>query len=462
MAKPRSAFDPGDATRRRLLVFGLSSPQPRPCGRRIDQAARPTLALLLTPALLLTATSLLLTAGCTEPSSGGDASSATAHQKASATAATRQQAAARHDEAAPAVPLPPKVTPGDVLPPVPPLPRRLAGPGAAVGAGPQLPAISCARMAPDGTFKVSRHIEVARLGRDVATTLNTPTPRPPDTQGKGAGKPAASKSSTSTGVLELCLFHKWRNREAGENRTHTGRVHHFVAAFPGSDVTSWTADELHRTPETLPADAAWLSAGWASLLPTGLPDRPALAIISARFYDGKLGEEVHYVRKARVLQMHNGRWAWVPWMNRTYKTLDVAHLRTACERGNTPGCRRAAARIAAAESSARKRLKRREARLAGRGHNKVGKDTPDPQSAWIAQGRKMLREGRWKEAIDVALRTEVVCGEAVRDARRIMGRALQIGKVKAELSEPPVNRRPLCEPLVDKAPPRTRKVGQKD
>ncbi len=454
-------------------MFGLSRPQPRRCRQRVAASLRVAPAPLLAPALLLAPApllifGLLLSAGCAEPSSGGPTATASADQKTPGKAGARHHAPKAAGEAAPAVPLPPKVTPGDVLPPVPPLPRRLAGPGAVAGAGPQLPAISCVRMAPDGSFKVSRHIEVARLGRDVATTLNTPTPRPPDKQKPSNKDPsekknaAASKSSTSTGVLELCLFHKWRTREAGENRTHTGRVHHFVAAFPGSDVTSWTADELHRTPETLPADAAWLSAGWASLLPTGLPDRPALAVISGRFYDGKLGEEVHYVRRARVLQMHNGRWAWVPWMNRTYKTLDIEHLRTACERGSTPGCRRAAARIASAQAGATKRLKQREARLGGRGHNKVTNDTPDPQSAWIAQGRKMLREGRWKEAIDVALRAEVVCGEAVSDARRVMGRALQIGKVKAEQSEPPVNRRPLCEPLVDKAPPRTRKIGQKD
>jgi len=414
----------------------------------------------------------LLAVGCND-AGGGDAHPATSSQgsAASPTAAGDKPVAANVAKAAPAVPLPPKVTPGDVLPLPPPLPRRLAGGSGAPGTGPELPIISCARMAPDGTFKLSRRIEVGRLGREVATTLGTPTRRGKDAAPTPAGKAAKAskmrggakkKKPTAAGTLELCLFHKWRAREPGENRTHTGRVHHFVAAFPGSDVTSWTADELTRAPKSLPEDALWLSAGWASILPTGLPDRPAIAIVSGRFYDGKLGEEVHYIRKARMLQRHRGRWAWVPWMSRRYKTLDVEHLRNACKRGGPAGCRRSRARIASAERSAARRLKQRAARLAGRGGSRPGKSAADPQSAWIALGRRVLREGRWKEAIDFALRSEMVCGEAGRDARRIIGRALRIGKVKAELSEPQLNRRPLCEPLPDKAPPRTRKVAQRD
>ena len=399
---------------------------------------------------------VFVVSGCADSASNAG-SGATTTTKGTTQVVTGEKAG----KPAPAVPLPPKVTPGDVLPAPPPLPRRLTGGGGgAAGAAAQLPAVSCARMAPDGTFKLSRLIEVARLGRDVSTTLNTPTKQ----RKKGAANKKTSKKveAARTGTLELCLFHKWRAREPGENRTHTGRVHHFVAAFPGSDVTSWTADELTRTPSSLPEDALWLSAGWAALLPTGLPDRPALAVVSGRFYDGALGEEVHYIRKARVLQMHRGRWAWVPWMSRRYKTLDVEHLRKACKKRGTTGCRRAAARIASAERGAARRLKARASRLAGRASTKVGKGSPDPQSAWVAAGRKILREGRWQEAIDLALRAEVVCGEAGRDARRLIGRALRIGKVKPELSEPPVNRRPLCEPLSDKAPPRTRKVAQRD
>ncbi|MCO4763593.1 MAG: hypothetical protein KC502_18930 [Myxococcales bacterium] len=346
-----------------------------------------------------------------------------------------------------AAPLPKKATPGDVLPPPPTLPRRLAS---GSGPAPQLPNISCARMAPDGTFKLSRRIEVGRRGAAVSTTLGTPT--------RKGDKTKAAK--TKPGTLELCLFHKWRARERGENRTHTGRIHHFVAAFPGSDVSSWTADELTRIPKKLPTDARYLSAGWAALLPTGLPDRPAIAVISGRFYDGILGEEVHYIRKARVLQRHRGRWAWVPWMSRTYQTLDTAHLRTSCKRSGGAGCRRWAARIAGAERGAARRLKIRDARLKRKGKTKVKKGDPDPQSYWISEAQHVVREGRWKEAIDLALKSEVVCGEAGRRSRRVIGRALRMGKIKPEIAEPAVNRRPLCEPLSDKPAPKVRKLSE--
>ncbi len=401
-------------------------------------------------ALTALVAALFLVAGCGDEAGGDGAAHKPAPDDKSAVAAKKPA----KGKPAKAVPAPRSVTPGDVLPPLPPLPRRVAS-----GAGParQLPVQSCANMAPDATFKLSRRIEVSRRGVDVSTELNKAT-KPK--AGAKAVKPAAGKA----GILELCLFHKWRAREPGENRTHTGRIHHFVAAFPGTDVSSWTADELTRAPKTLPQDALWLSAGWATILPTGLPDRPAIAVVSGRFYDGALGEEVHYVRQARMLRQHRGRWAWVPLSKRAWGTLDIEHIRSTCGRGGKggAGCGRAKARASAAERASARREKVRAARLKGKGSLKPGKSEGDPQSIWIARARKIVKEGRWKEAIDLALKAEVVCGEPGRASRKVIARALRMGKIKPEGVEPELNKRPLCEPLTDKAPPRVRKMAKRD
>ena len=100
------------------------------------------------------------------------------------------------------------------------------------------------------------------------------------------------------------MFRKWRNREEGENRTHSGRVHHFVA-LSRDGRRRVDVDGLNRQPKSLPKDALWLSAGWASLIPTKACPI-ARHVVGGRFYDGALGE-VQYIRRARVLKRHKGR-----------------------------------------------------------------------------------------------------------------------------------------------------------
>ena len=197
------------------------------------------------------------------------------------------------------------------------------------------------------------------------------------------------------------------------------------------------------------------------MIPTGLPDRPAIAVVSGRFYDGVLGEEVHYIRRARVLKRHKGRWAWVPWMKRSWQTLDIEHLQKSCKKGG-PGCRGVRSRARKLAKAMAARSKTRKARLSGGQEPSASDNEGDPQSYWIALARLRAKQLRWKEAIDYALRAEVVCGEPVRTSRKVLRRAMKLGKVKADVLDPRPLAHPLCPPLADKKPPKVRKVAKRD
>ncbi|HAN30724.1 MAG TPA: hypothetical protein DCQ06_03935 [Myxococcales bacterium] len=378
----------------------------------------------------------LLTIGCGDDNASGSSSAPVATRAAQPEKAV--------NETPEAVDPPRPATAGQGLPALPSLPRRL-DPNLKPGALP--PARGCVELSPGDGFRLARKVIITRNGEPVSSQINVKVDQ-------------SDKSVWQPGTLELCVFHKWRNREEGENRTHSGRIHHFVAAFPGTDVAAWTSTELTRQPKTLPGDALWLSAGWASLIPTGLPDRPAIAVVSGRFYDGVRGEEIHYTRHARVLRLHKGRWAWVPWTNRSWMTLDMEHLKQACKSGGS-GCKGLSRRLRVETKATARRLKTRKRRLDGLDEPKKQDPEGDPQSYWLALAQKRVKQLRWKEAIDLALRAEVVCGEPVRASRKVLRRAMRLGKVKADGLDAQPLAHPLCPPLLDKAPPKMRKVAKR-
>jgi hypothetical protein len=281
------------------------------------------------------------------------------------------------------------------------------------------------------------------------------------------------KEGDPSGTLELCLFNRWLKRTNEELPTRTGRVHHFVAAFPGDQVASWTSDELKRAPAN--ARPEWVlpkAAGWSALIPTGLPDRPALAVVSSRSYDGPLGEEIHWHREARILKRSKERWAWVPLAALDFVSLDAPALLSACQREETEGdkaCLGADERVEAHRRDSAQRGEVRQARMAARlgrkkrrARGKGSKRTalkayigdPDPQAAWLRDGRAALARGRWALAIDYSLRIDMACGEPVREAHALLAVALKKGGGRLEKAVPPSRALALCDPLFDKSGPK--------
>ena len=340
----------------------------------------------------------------------------------------------------PVAEMPAAATAGDVLPPLPTAARRLASRKLAL---PLLPSVSCGALAPDREFKLGPRLEVVR--------------RP-----KKDGEPA--------GTLELCLFNRWLKRADDELPQRTGRLHHFVAAFPGDEVAAWTSDELKRAPvNARPEWSLPKAAGWSALIATGIPDRPALAVVSGRYYDGLLGEEIHWRREARVLKRSKGRWAWVPLAALDFVSLDTTALLAACQREETEGdkaCLGADELVEAHRRDAAQRGQVRQTRLAAaKARRKRGMRAkarglkpyvgdPDPQAAWLRDGRAALAQGRWRSAIEHALRIDMACGEPVREAHNLLVAGMKKGGVRMEKSVPPPRMTPLCEPLFDKPGPK--------
>lgn len=360
-----------------------------------------------------------------------------------ATSPVSQPAAATAE--APPPELPAAATAGDVLPPLPKAARRLsAGPDAA----PLLPSMPCNALAPDREYKLGQKFEVMR----------SPT-----------------SAAASSGTLELCLFHRWLTRPADELARRTGRVHHFVAAFPGDEVAAWTSDDMERAAaNTRPEWALAKAAGWSRLIPTGIPDRPAIAVVSARFYDGPLGEELHWRRQARVLTRHKDRWTWRPLASRDFASLDTAQLVAVCgaaEAEADKACLGADEQVEAARRAAHQRGEQRQARFDSRGDRsdkrRRGKKSAsvgakpaeyigdgDPQSAWLRDGRRALARGDWRSALTHAMYIDMVCGEAVQEAHELLRDALAKGGLKREKALPQLRPVGLCQPLFDKPGPK--------
>jgi len=307
-----------------------------------------------------------------------------------------------------------------------------------------LPDVSCEELAPEKGFVLTRKLEVLT---------------PP------------AKKGDAIQTLELCLFHKWNKRLENEIGQRTGRRHHFVAAFPGSTAASWTSKEVLRTDLGLnEAGAKGLAAGWAAIVPTRVPKWPAVAVVSARFYGGELGEEVHYLRRARVLLKSGGRWTWAPLHERAFATLDPRHLKARCAdtaNAEAAPCTDVNGRILRAAKQAVSRLKKRKARLAGKADRKrkrsrkgapnAYKGDPDPQASWLRDGHKALNKGDSKLAIRNALRVFAVCGETSRPAADLISKAAKRSKLSLDQVRPNQKAHDLCAPLPDKDPPKERK-----
>ena len=352
------------------------------------------------------------------------------------------------EDRAAAVPAPKGATPGDVLPPLPKLPARLYDGGVTASA---MPEISCEELAPEKGFGLAKKIDVIAVGKTKADGDQT---------------------------LELCQFNKWEQRTDAELAARTGRRHHFVAAFPGTTVASWTTKEITRGQLGLhEGGGTGLGAGWATVIATGVPQWPAIAVVSARFFGGPLSEEVHYLRRGRVLLQSRGRWTWAPLTERAFSTLDVGHLQKQCESASGEAgdqCANAAERVAKALDAEKDRVKLRAARLAGKADpgSKPSKrrkkkassdnpltydDDPDPHAGWLRDGRKALKDGDEKLAIRNALRVLVACGESSKEAHELIVEAQKQAKQERPRVQPPGKHPPLCEPLPDKPPPSDRK-----
>ena len=358
-----------------------------------------------------------------------------------------QQAAAPIAAPAPLVPenepplqLPAGQTLGDALPQVPALPRRLAS-GAAAGA--LVPQTSCADLLPAD----------CALGKRLEITLPA----------EKAGEPPL--------VGEVCLCTKAVERADTDRARATGKQLVAVAAWPGERKADATFPEAKHEPAELPPErqkAGHDGAAWGTLIATGWPQMPAIAVASARFADGAFGEVVHWQRTAQALHVDGGKLSWQPLTDRRFYSYDVNQLRAVCDGtadaapadrvgANLAACERAGQLPQIMEHGAAARLALREKRLNGQNADSDNND-PDPQAIWLRDAKKQLKNGHWQEAIETALRVDVICGDAVEDAHAIVTRALAEGHVVPAKVAPNQPLTELCEPLPDKPAPKRQRA----
>ena len=333
--------------------------------------------------------------------------------------------------------LPAGQTLGDALPQVPPAAPLLRAGGGPVAAGTLQAKTGCAQDAPD-EFSLAKRLEIAY--------------------------PAAKEGAPSA-ILEVCLLQKTLDRQ--DKVAQSGKQFEVVAAFADDSRAAHTFDETTRPAKTLPPErqaSGHDGGGWAGLIATGDPDRPVLAVVSGRFYDGALGEEVHFVRHARLLQKVGAAWAWQPLVERAHSSLDVEHLRALCggkadasAADKAAGALQAACdRLQLAEGDAAKteaRLALRKRRLNGLGGGKPESDA-DPQAIWLRDAKAQLAANDADGAVQTALKVDAVCGEPVGEAHGIIRDALAARKAEPVRAMPaqPVN--DVCEPLPDKPAPK--------
>ncbi len=333
--------------------------------------------------------------------------------------------------------LPAGQTLGDALPQLPASAPRLGSGGGAVGGAVLQAKTGCAADAPDD-YTLVRRVE------------QTYPPAKP-------GEPAQ--------VLEVCLLQKPVDR--ADKVAESGKAFLVVAAFADDSRVSHTFEQLARPPTALPPErqkAGHDGGSWAGLFATGDPDRPALAVVSGRFYDGALGEDVQFLRVARLLTKTAQGWQWSALAERSHKSVDLEHLRALCAgKADASPADRAAGALAAAcdrvdaveteAATADARMATRKKRLAGAGGGKPETD-PDPQSIWLRDARAALAKGDPGAAIETALKVDVVCGEAVSETHAIVKEALGALKVEPLRAQPQQTLGELCEPLPDKPAPR--------
>lgn len=323
-------------------------------------------------------------------------------------------------------------TPGDVLGQGPKPAQRLGAKGAAVGAdgkpGKPLQAeVPCDELAPDSAFKLANKVEIS-----------LPAP---------AGEEPAT--------IEVCLFHKSTARQDVEKCNRTGRQHAFVAAFPGREVAIWTADELQFEPATLPPDAAVSASGWATVLATGLDDRVALAVASARFYDGAASEVVRTVRVGRVLEQKGGRWGWQPLAQVAVDSLDLDSIDSRCKADpGADGCGELVAKAERWRADAELRLTRRQQRLDGKAAaSPKGKPEGDPQSEWLRRANAAIAAKKPRDAVEAALHVEMLCGEAITEARAVFAQAARLANLPILHVAPKPRAAGLCGAMADRGGP---------
>lgn len=363
----------------------------------------------------------------------------TAHEREAEPPSRAPQSNAVADSEPPLA-LPAGQTLGDALPQVPPVPRRLAS-GAQAGA--LVPQTSCADQLP-ADCALAKRLEI---------TLPTEKPGEPPTIG------------------EVCLCTSAVARAEADRASATGKQLVAVAAWPGDRKAEATFSEARHAPTNLPQtrqNAGHDSAAWGTLVATGWPHMPVVAIASARFADGVFGEVVHWQRAAQALYLDAGKLTWRPLGERAFTSLDLNYLQALCEGkadatqedrtgANPAACGPAEQAAQAQAQAAADRQTLRQKRLKGQGNENADKDA-DPQSIWLREARKQLKAGQWQAAIETALQVDMICGEAIQDAHAIVAEALAQGHVTPAKVSPNQPLADLCEPLPDKPAPKRQRV----
>lgn len=288
--------------------------------------------------------------------------------------------------------------------------------------------------------------------------------------------PAAKVGEAAT-PLSVCLFQQVLSERADKN-AGSGRIYQMVATSSDGSSISGELPELRHVPKRLPPErqkAGHEGAGWAALVASGDPETPIMAVASGRFYDGALGEEVHFVRLAKVLRRQDAGWAWLPLVERSYAVTDFDHLHALCagkadasEADRAAGalqiaCDRAEELEGPREEARQARLATRKKRLAGGGGAAKVEEDADPQALWLRDARAAAAKGDRPKAVELALKAQAMCGEASAEAQAAVRQALasqQLEPVKVQPNQPTLE---LCEPLLDKAAPkrpRTEKLGK--
>jgi hypothetical protein len=339
--------------------------------------------------------------------------------------------------------LPAGQTLGDLLPPLPkPAPRL----GFANGGAPEPSGRDCTESAPSG-YSLVKRIEVA--------------------------VPAAKPGGAET-TLQGCILHSL-DGERSDRVGNTGRKYLLVAVGDDNKPISFEVAALSRAVDKLPPErqkAGHDASGWASLIATGDDSQPFLAVTSGRFYDGALGEEVHFARAAWLLKKTGEAWGWQPLLEKRFVINDFEHLHALCEgRADASAADRAAGTVAAAcplaerqtahDEQAVARLATRKKRLGGTAGGDAQNDA-DPQSIWLREAKAALAKGEAAKAIEVALKVDVVCGEATGEAHALVREALAASKRELQRAQPAQTTNDMCEPLSDKPAPKRPKGDAKD
>lgn len=413
------------------------------------RTVRPTRLPLWAAAAALTA----IACGCgrtAPPQSAAPTAAAASNKPASANAdALAAPAAPRSGLTPEQLPEEPMTLPaghtlGDLLPQIPkPAPQLGATGGAATSAA--AGSSDCGDAAPDG-FSVVKRVDV----------LLDPA------------HPGEAPATMQGCVLQQVIG------DRADRVASSGRRYLAVAVLPDGKRVTGDVGEIERPSTQLPPErrsGGHDATGWASLIATGDPTRPLLLVVTARFWDGPLGEEVHFVRQSRVLGDGPDGWHWRAGPHRAFSIIDFNHLQALCSgSADASAADRAAGAVAAAcdrvatqaaehDAQALARLAIRKKRLGGAAGGDAATD-PDPQSIWLRDAKVALAKANWVQAVTLALQVDVVCGEAATEAHKIIADAMAGQKREPIKAQPAQSTTDLCEPLPDKAPPKRQRADK--